>query len=60
MRYFGRMRKATVPAAAPRIIVRITATMIPVWLFLSGLEIIVTGPFGSSPDMGRVTMGFLP
>ena len=46
--YFGKSKKAIVPAAAPRIIVKITATIKLTCASFSGFEIIVTGPFGSS------------
>jgi len=50
--YFGNSKNATVPAAAPRIIVKIIATTNPTCLPLSGCDIIVTGPEVSSLNAG--------
>ena len=36
------------PAAAPRIIVKIIVMIKPMWESFSGLVMIVTGPFGTS------------
>ena len=46
--YFGSNKNATVPAAAPKIIVIIIVTINPARESFSGLLIIVTGPVASS------------
>ena len=46
--YFGNNKNATVPAAAPRIIVMIIVTISPTRESFSGFSIIVTVPLGSS------------
>ena len=56
--YFGSNKNATVPAAAPRIIVMRIVTINPTFESFSGLLIIVTGSVGSLTSFGGIATTF--